>query len=59
MTNHAKFLKEENAMEKKIADIIQKFTDSAKEASDSAAVEKLRVAFLGKKGEIAELMKDL
>ena len=46
-------------MEKKIAEIIQNFTEAAKEASDSASVEKLRVAFLGKKGEIAELMKDL
>ena len=46
-------------MEKKIAEIIQNFTEAAKDASDSASVEKLRVAFLGKKGEIAELMKDL
>ena len=46
-------------MEKKIAEIVQSFTEAAKSASDSAAVEKLRVAFLGKKGEIAELMKDL
>ena len=46
-------------MEKKIAEIIGKFTEAAKDASDSASVEKLRVAFLGKKGEIAELMKDL
>ena len=46
-------------MEKKIAEIIGKFTEAAKDASDSASVEKLHVAFLGKKGEIAELMKDL
>ena len=46
-------------MEKKIEEIIQNFTEAAKDASDSASVEKLRVAFLGKKGEIAELMKDL
>ena len=46
-------------MEKKIAEIIRNFTEAAKSASDSASVEKLRVAFLGKKGEIAELMKDL
>ena len=46
-------------MEKKIAEIIGKFSEAAKSASDSASVEKLRVAFLGKKGEIAELMKDL
>ena len=46
-------------MEKKIAEIIRNFTEAADSASDSAAVEKLRVAFLGKKGEIAELMKDL
>ena len=46
-------------MEKKIAEIIQNFTEAAKDVSDSASVEKLRVAFLGKKGEIAELMKDL
>lgn len=46
-------------MEKKIAKIIEDFTNAAKDASDSASVEKLRVAFLGKKGEIAELMKDL
>ena len=46
-------------MEKKIAEIIQNFAEAAKDASDSASVEKLRVAFLGKKGEIAELMKDL
>ena len=46
-------------MENKIAEIIQNFTEAAKDASDSASVEKLRVAFLGKKGEIAELMKDL
>ena len=46
-------------MEKKIAEIIGKFTEAAKDASDSASIEKLRVAFLGKKGEIAELMKDL
>ena len=46
-------------MEKKIAAIIQDFTEAAKTASDSASVEKLRVAFLGKKGEIAELMKEL
>ena len=51
--------KEEHAMEKKIAEIIRNFTEAAKSASDSASVEKLRVAFLGKKGEIAELMKDL
>ena len=46
-------------MEKKIAAIIQDFTEAAKTASDSASVEKLRVKFLGKKGDIAELMKDL
>ena len=46
-------------MEKKIAEIIKNFTEAARDASDSASVEKLRVAFLGKKGEIAELMKDL
>ena len=46
-------------MEKKIAEIIQNFAEAAKDASDSASIEKLRVAFLGKKGEIAELMKDL
>lgn len=46
-------------MEKKIAGIIDNFAEAAKSASDSAAVEKLRVAFLGKKGEISELMKDL
>lgn len=46
-------------MEKKIAKIIEDFTNAAKDASDSTSVEKLRVAFLGKKGEIAELMKDL
>lgn len=46
-------------MEKKIAGIIESFTEAAKAATDSAAVEKLRVAFLGKKGEISELMKDL
>ncbi len=46
-------------MEKKIAEILGNFTEAAKNASDSDAVEKLRVAFLGKKGEIAELMKDL
>lgn len=46
-------------MEKKIAKIIEDFTEAAKNASDSASVEKLRVAFLGKKGEVAELMKEL
>ncbi len=46
-------------MEKKIAAIIHDFTEAAKTASDSASVEKLRVKFLGKKGDIAELMKDL
>lgn len=46
-------------MEKKIAGIIEEFTEAAKSVSDSAAVEKLRVAFLGKKGEISELMKEL
>ena len=46
-------------MEKKIAEIIRNFTEAADSASDSAAVEKLRVALQGKKGEIAELMKDL
>lgn len=46
-------------MEKKIAGIIDAFTEAAKSASDSAAVEKLRVAFLGKKGEISDLMKEL
>ena len=46
-------------MEKKIAAIVQKFTEAAQTASDSASIERLRVAFLGKKGEIAELMKDL
>ena len=46
-------------MDKKIAAIIHDFTEAAKTASDSASVEKLRVKFLGKKGDIAELMKDL
>lgn len=46
-------------MESKIAQIIENFTEAAKNASDSASVEKLRVSFLGKKGEISELMKDL
>ncbi len=46
-------------MEKKIAEIIKNFTEAARDASDSASVEKLRVAFLCNKGEIAELMKDL
>lgn len=46
-------------MENKIAQIIENFTEAAKNASDSASVEKLRVSFLGKKGEISELMKDL
>ena len=46
-------------MEKKIAQIIDNFAEAAKNATDSASVEKLRVAFLGKKGEISELMKDL
>ena len=32
-------------MEKKIAAIIQDFTEAAKTASDSASVEKLRVKF--------------
>lgn len=46
-------------MENKIAQIIENFTEAAKNASDSASVEKLRVSFLGKKGEISELMKEL
>ncbi|MBQ1411640.1 MAG: phenylalanine--tRNA ligase subunit alpha [Clostridia bacterium] len=46
-------------MEKKIAKIMEDFSEAARSASDSTSVEKLRVAFLGKKGEVAELMKDL
>lgn len=46
-------------MENKIEQIIENFTEAAKNASDSVSVEKLRVAFLGKKGEISELMKEL
>ncbi len=46
-------------MEKKIAEIIGQFTEAAKTAADSAAVEKLRISFLGKKGEVSELMKEL
>ena len=46
-------------MEKKIAKIMEDFAEAARSASDSTSVEKLRVAFLGKKGEVAELMKDL
>ena len=46
-------------MEKKIAKIMEDFSEAARSVSDSTSVEKLRVAFLGKKGEVAELMKDL
>ncbi|MDD6265430.1 MAG: phenylalanine--tRNA ligase subunit alpha [Clostridia bacterium] len=46
-------------MENKIALLKAKIEESVAKAGDSETIEGLRVAFLGKKGEITELLRDL
>lgn len=46
-------------MKEKIEELKNSFNESLKTASDEASLENLRVAFLGKKGHVAELMKGL
>ncbi len=46
-------------MEEKIQNLRAEFSSELSKANDTEALEALRVAFLGKKGHIAELMKGL
>ena len=46
-------------MKEKIDSLRQSFLQELKEASSSEAVEKLRLAYVGKKGAVTELLKGL
>ena len=52
-------LERNSAMNEKIEQLKARFDEQLAAAEDSGAVEKLRVAFLGKKGEITDLLKGL
>ena len=52
-------LERNSAMNEKIEQLKARFNEQLAAAEDSGAVEKLRVAFLGKKGEITDLLKGL
>ncbi|MEG1426514.1 MAG: phenylalanine--tRNA ligase subunit alpha, partial [Oscillospiraceae bacterium] len=46
-------------MNEKIAAIMAEFEQEIREISDSGAIEKIRVGYLGKKGAVTELLKGL